>query len=110
MEGRFSLAQEVLQSGLNTSIFSWHKTQRLLSLHMLEASHVQSASIFVATLLLIFIDLGLHFSQRTVSVNAMPMSQLLLSIDYCPATIFFTALALSYGLSLFSVAYWKWKP
>jgi len=110
MEGRFSLAQEVLQSGLNTSIFSWHKTQRLLSLHMLEASHVQSASTSVATLLLIFIDLGLHFSQRTVSINATPVTQLPLSTDPCPDTVFFMALGLSYGLSLFSVVYWKWKP
>lgn len=68
MEGGFSLAQKALQSGLNTSVFPWHKTQRLLSSHMLEACPLQSANISVTTLLLIFIDFGLHFfSESSVS-------------------------------------------
>lgn len=110
MEGGFSLAQKALQSGLNTSVFPWHKTQRLLSSHMLEACPLQSANISVTTLLLISLTLDYIFSQRAVSVNVMPMTPLLLSTEPCPATVFFMVLGLSYGLSLLSAAHWKWKP
>lgn len=102
MEGGFSPAQEVLQSWLNTSVFPWHKIQRILNLHVLEASPPPVCQYFYSHSWLIF------FFWTTVSIDVIAVTPLFLSIDPCSATVFFMALGLSYGLSLFSAAYWKW--